>query len=431
MRSRLNSGLTRSVIVSALGLFGIATSAVAQNETPATAAPVSACSTTKFNKKLEKPIAAVQKARDAKNWQEMLTKVQEAAAVEIEKTDFDNFWLHELTGVSYANLKQFPEAIRELDAALNSPCMKDADKPSRNKVLMQLSYQAKDYKKAIDYGSAAAKLMPDDVEIPNYLSNAYFQLDDYENTRRVITPMITKIEESGKVPEEQHYRILQTACLRLKDDACVVAQIEKLVQHYPKPNYWTDLTNSLLRVSRNDRELLNILRLADGVNALTDPAMYNEMAQLAMAQGLPGEAQAMIEKGMQKGVFTGAREKDHATRILGEAKTAVTLDKSTLDKQDAAARAKPTGESDVKLGAAYLSYGQNDKAVEALQRGIGKGGVKNQDEAGLLLGIAYLRMNNKAEATKAFQSVNKDPVLTRLAKLWLLNTASPVTAAAG
>ena len=79
------------------------------------------------------------------------------------------------------------------------------------------------------------------------------------------------------------------------------------------------------------------------------------------------------------------------------------LDKSTLDKQDAAARAKPTGEADVKLGAAYLSYGENDKAIEALQRGIGKGGVKNPDEAGLLLGIAYLRANNKAEAAKAFQ----------------------------
>jgi len=99
----------------------------------------------------------------------------------------------------------------------------------------------------------------------------------------------------------------------------------------------------------------------------------------------------------------------------------VTLDKSTLEKQDAAARAKPTGDADVKLGAAYLSYGQNDKAIEALQRGIGKGGVKNPDEAGILLGIAYLRSNNKPEAIKAFQAVNKDPMMTHLAKLWLLS----------
>ena len=112
----------------------------------------------------------------------------------------------------------------------------------------------------------------------------------------------------------------------------------------------------------------------------------------------------------------------------------MTLDKSTLDKQDASARAKPTGDSDVKLGAAYLSYGENDKAIEAIQRGLGKGGVKNPDEANLLLGIAYLRSSNKPEATKAFQAVNKDPGMMRIAKMWLLKNsegADAVPKAAG
>jgi len=63
-----------------------------------------------------------------------------------------------------------------------------------------------------------------------------------------------------------------------------------------------------------------------------------------------------------------------------------------------------------------------DKAIEALQRGITKGGVKNPDEAGLLLGIAHMRANNKPEAAKAFSTVNKDATMTRIAKLWLLKT---------
>lgn len=425
MRSRSNP----VVLVATLGLCAFAATVSAQ-EMPGV------CSTTKFTKKVDKAIDGVQKARDAKDWNGMLAKVQEAAAVPVEKSDFDNFWIHELSGVAYANLKQYPEAVRELDAALNNPCMKEAEKPTRNKVLMQLSYQGKDYKKAIEYGNKAAQLLPDDTEVANYLSNSYFQTDDFENTRKVITGMIGKMEAAGKVPEEQQYRILQTACLRLKDDACVVEQIEKLVAHYPKPTYWTDLTNALLRYSRNDKELLNILRLADGVDVMKDPSHFTEMAQLALAQGLPGEAQSMIEKGMSKGVFNGAdaaREKERANRLLAEAKQATTLDKSTLDKQDASARAKPQGESDVKLGAAYLSYGQNDKAVEALQRGLGKGGVKSADEASLMLGMAYLRMGNKAEAAKAFESVKQDPMMTRLAKLWLLSTGgtAPAAAAAG
>ena len=83
---------------------------------------------------------------------------------------------------------------------------------------------------------------------------------------------------------------------------------------------------------------------------------------------------------------------------------------------------KPTGDNDVKLGAAYLSYGDPAKAIEAIQRGIAKGGVKNPDDAALLLGIAQLRAGNKPEAAKAFQTVSKDPTMTRIAKLWLLDT---------
>ena len=106
------------------------------------------------------------------------------------------------------------------------------------------------------------------------------------------------------------------AC-KLKDNDCVAEQIEKLVAHYPKPKYWQDLTNSLMRVSKNDKELLNILRLADGVGAMSEAREYIEMAQLAMGQGLPGEAQAMLERGMQKGAFTEARDKDHADPPAG------------------------------------------------------------------------------------------------------------------
>ena len=82
--------------------------------------------------------------------------------------------------------------------------------------------------------------------------------------------------------------------------------------------------------------------------------------------------------------------------------------------------AMKTGEADVRIGLAYLSYGQLPQALAAIQRGIGKGGLKNPAEAQLLLGIAQLRSGNKAEAVKAFKAVSGDPTLTRLGNLWAL-----------
>ncbi|MEJ0088130.1 MAG: hypothetical protein WDO72_20875 [Pseudomonadota bacterium] len=372
-----------------------------------------------MTKKLEKPLGAAQDARGTKNWQQMLDKANEADAVPVPKTPYDEFWIHEFRGIANANLKQYPESLKDLEAALNSPCMTESDKAGRTKLIAQVAYQIKDYPKAIDYGKRAYEANPD-ADMGIYLGNSYYIQNDYENAVKVLKDVVEKLKAAGKSPDEQTLRIIQSACYNIKDNDCVAEQMEQLVAHYPKPNYWLDLTNSLMRVSKNDKELLNILRLADGVDVMSEAPQYTEMAQLAMAQGLPGEAQAIIEKGNAKGIFKEAREKALAARILGEAKTAVELDKSTLPKQDASARAKPTGDSDVKLGAAYLSYGENDKAIEALTRGLGKSGVKNPDEAGLLLGIAYMRANKKTEAATAFGTVNKDPAMTRIAKLWLL-----------
>jgi tetratricopeptide (TPR) repeat protein len=398
--------LNLGAAIAVLGLLGMAPAAFAQTD---------ACGNKKMTKKVDKPLAAAQEARTAKNWELVIAKVAEAEAVPVEKSVYDNFWIHEFRGIANVNLKKFPEALVDLDAGFNSPCMDDADKPARIKLLMQIAYQQKDYAKAIEFGNRATAINPDpDIQI--YLANAYYITNDFENTRKVSTAVIDKLESSGKTPEETLYRILQSACINLKDNECVVAQIEKLVKHYPKPNYWLDLMNSMMRVSTNDKELLNILRLADGVDAMPEASQYTEMAQLALGQGLPGEAQAIIEKGQQKGIFTPGREKDLATRIL--------------EKQDASARAKTTGDADVKLGAAYLSYGQNDKAIEALQRGLGKGGVKSPDEAGLLLGIAYMRTNNKPEAAKAFRTVTQSPIMARIAKLWLMNTGEAGAAGA-
>jgi len=419
--------------IAVLGLFAGATGAAAKDKAkakePETSEAVNpACGTNKLSKNLSKPMAEAQKARETKDWNGMLTKVAEAEAAEPEKTEYDKYWIHELRGIANANLKQNAQAIPDLEAGLNSPCMPEGEeKTRRTKLLMQLAYQDRNYDKAIEFGNKVYKTPGGDPDIGIYLANAYYVKDDFANTRRVMTDVITTMESNGQTPDEQTLRILQSACIGLKDNPCVMDLVEKLVITHPKPVYWEQLIDSMLRGSKNDNTMLNVLRFADGVDAMSDPSYYIEMAQLAMGAGLPGEAQAILDKGTQKGVFVAARDKEHSARLIGDAKQAAALDKSTLDKQDASARAKPTGEADVKLGAAYLSYGDNAKAIEALQRGIGKGSVKNPDEAGLLLGIAFLRSGNTAEASKAFGTVTKDPTLTRIAKLWQMTKTGGAT----
>src|ERR1041384_957926 len=118
-----------------------------------------------------------------------------------------------------------------------------------------------------------------------------------------MTKVISTQDGAGAKPEEITYRILQGACIKTKDNECIVNMLEKLVTHYPKPDYWQDLVALMLGNTKNNVQLLNIWRVADGKDVLADPAEYTEFAQLAISQGLPGEAQAALDKGFQKGAF--------------------------------------------------------------------------------------------------------------------------------
>jgi TolA-binding protein len=116
--------------------------------------------------------------------------------------------------------------------------------------------------------------------------------------------------------------------------------------------------------------------------------------------------------------------KDRNQKLLDSAKKTAITDQASLVKFDAEAKAAKTGESDVALGRGYLSYGMNDKAEEAIARGIAKGGVKAPDEAQVLLGIAQLRQGKKPDAVKTFKAVKStDPINQRLAKLWALHAS--------
>jgi hypothetical protein len=400
--------------------FGIVVGVLGMLGSSAVLALEPGCPGEKITKKVDKPIGAAEKAYQAKQWDEVIAKVAEAEALDIPKSEFDKYWMHEFRGRAYLSKQQYPEAAADLETSYNSICMVEAEKAGRAKLLVQLAYQTKNYPKVIEIGNKAIAATYD-AELASYVGNAYYATDDFPNTKTVMTKVVAAQEGAGAKPEEITYRILQGACIKTKDNACIVDMLEKLVAHYPKPDYWQDLVSLLLSQTKNNVQLLNIWRVADNNNVLVDPAEYTEFAQLAISQGLPGEAQAALDKGFQKGAFAKSG-KEQATTLLNEAKQAATLDKTSLDKQDASAKAKPTGDNDVKLGAAYISYAQYDKAIEALKRGIAKGGVKNADEANILLGIAYLRAGNKTEAATAFGAVNQDPTYARVARLWKLST---------
>lgn len=388
--------------------------------TAAAQAPECSGKNAKISKSINKPMTAAFEALKAQNWAEVRNQVAIAQADPKPKSLYDEFWIHKLLGNSSAGEKKYAEAGAELELINDSPCLSNEDRVDNLRLLTQVYYQVDNYPKVIQYGNEAVQAGAP-AEFALYVGQAHYLSKDFESAAKVMKDMVAKLESQGQPPGEQNLRIIHSSCMQLDDAACVTEQIEKLVKYYPKPEYWQNAVVTMMRPDSTDTQMLNVMRLALQVGAMTTSDQFTEMAEIALNAGLPGEAIQAIEAGKAKSAFKENRKAD-VEKLLDRAKAAAETDKKSLAQQEASAKANPQGNLDVKLGAAYLSYGDHAKAIEMLSRGIGKGGVRNPDEAAILLGIAQLRAGNKPEAAKAFETVNKDPTLTRVAKLWLLNT---------
>jgi uncharacterized protein HemY len=411
--------------VSIRSRFGVATAAILLMAAGATTTAYAqgACSGGgKISKQIAKPMDAANKAIQARKWQEVLNQVRAAEnATGYIKSAFDQFYMNEFKGYAYSQLGQLGEAAREFESGLNSPCMTDAKKPDRYKALTALYYQMKNYPKAIDYANRGLKIKQD-PELMVTLGQAYYQSGNSKEAARVMGDVINAVEKSGQRPKEDTLLVVIASCQKVNDNNCVTRLFEKMVVYYPKPEYWQNLLVAFTKTELQDEQKINVMRLQQKVGVMKRPSEYTEMAQIALDQGLPGEAQAILEEAFTKKLFADQRAQDLNNRLLAKAKSTASAEKAALAAKEAAAKSAATGDDLVHVGAGYLSFGENEKAQEAIKAGIAKGKLTNADQAGILLGVAYLRANNKAEAAKAFRTVKADPTMARIAKLWLLNT---------
>jgi tetratricopeptide (TPR) repeat protein len=416
---RNNTMNARSTLVATLALSAAVVGATGF----ATAVDADKKDENKVSKDLAKPLKAAQDALQAKKYPDALAKLKEAEG-NPKKTPYDEHVINVLAGSAYARTNDFPDAEKAFEAQANDGFTEPGELPRIVKAVAQINYQLKNYDKAIEYGNRAIKNGAGDDEINVIVGQSYYLKGDYKGTLKFFQPVIDADIKAGRTPKDQQLQLVMSSCVKIEDADCTTKALEKLVTYYPKPDYWKDLLYTLQQdrsQTQSDKNTLQLFRLMSEVDVLARADDYTEMAQLAMEQGSPGEAQHILEKGFQKGIFADQRTKDKNQRLLDQAKKAAAADQASLPKIEKDADAAPTGDKDVGVGLAYLGYQQYDKASDLLSKGLTKGGVKSEPEAHLLLGIAQLKAGHKDDAVKSFHAVKGDPALERLANLWTLH----------
>ncbi len=375
--------------------------------------------------KVAKPLKAAQEAMAEEDWDAALAKTLEAKAIP-DLTAFEAYQINEFLSFIYLKKVDYANAATAYEAVLQSDHMPPEQLVERLKVATPLNFQLQNYPKVIEHGNRwieAAGVPVTDAH--SLVAQAYYIQDDYPNALKHAQAAIDSARGAGEPVEEAWLQIKLGSYNEADDQNGVQATLEELVREFPSQKYWEQLLGVNQQITEtDDRVTLNLYRLMYEMDALRRDSDYVEMAQLAIEVGVPGEAVKVLEKGFANKVL---EEEDVARRkaLLQEAKVAAQNDQKSLAALDTEAKAAKAGEADVGLGTAYLSYDQYDKAVEAIRRGLQKGGVKRPDEAQLLLGRALLKLNQPEEAVKAFEAVPDSSKFARIATLWELYAKGP------
>lgn len=374
-----------------------------------------------ITKAITKEAQAAQAAIKGEKWADCLTALAPTDSA-ANKTPYDDFAVNELRLVCSArsgNLAMAEAALAKgIEIGEPNGFMDAETVKMRLRQLTQVNYQLKNYPRTVEVGRRAVAADPTNKDLRMIVAQAMYLIPDNAATAAFVEPWVAELEQRNEAPPELALGLWASACVRQKDDACTTRALEKRARYSPDQETWDNLSLLLLRGAPQDRTL-DVMRFSNEVGSLSESDQITEYASLALEKGFPGEAERVMKKGVAAGVFGPADKLSEGARNLMQMATSqATTDRASLPRLAKEAAAQKTGQAEVRLGQAYLSYGQAADAVAAVERGMAKGGVRNADEASLYLGVAKLKAGDMAGATAAFDAVKGDAFMRRLARYW-------------
>jgi len=247
------------------------------------------------------------------------------------------------------------------------------------------------------------------------LAQGYYQTKDYNKALSNVEKAISMYKEKAKVPKEQWYNLARFLYFEKDNTNKTVDVLEELLKYYPKKQYWVQLSH-MYGEQKKETQQLAAMETAYVQSMLDKGTEQVTMAYLYLNADVPYKAASVMDKGLSSKAIE-AKSKNY--EIAGNAwRQAQEIDKAIPAMEEAASRSDK-GELYARLGNVYLDGDQYKKAVTALKKGLGRGGVKRPDTANLVLGMAYFNLKQYDSARSAFNKAAKDERSEQYAAQWI------------
>jgi tetratricopeptide (TPR) repeat protein len=331
-------------------------------------------------------------------------------------SDYERAQLWNISGYSFYLQERYAEAIRAYDQVLAQPGLPEALLLSTLKTKAQLHFTEEDYESALVVVRQLMAAIPEpSADVLMIEGQALFQLGRYDDALVPIKTAIEMYREQGQKPRENWLLLLRVIYFEQKEYELMIDVVKELITHYPKDTYVLTLAGIYSELGDTKKQLALTEVLYDQ-GMLNTSSHITNLANLYLLHGLPYKAAVLLDKEMGENIV---ESNERNLRLLSQAWYQAREDEKAIPPLERAAGMSDDGELYVRLAQAHLNLENWAEAADAVQKGIQMGGLKRNDTANIMLGMALFNQKRLEQARRAFQRAAGDNRSQRAAEQWI------------
>lgn len=304
---------------------------------------------------------------------------------------YDKSTVYELRANVKVNLDDFPGALRDMQAALDTNGLPPARNNQLRYFIAQLNFQLEQYQTAItglNQWIQAARACGVNVD-PNayYLLAAAYASIQPPNYRSALGPIEQALAGMGAEPRKGYFDLANLIYSELNDNNKRTPLLERMVNYWPnEKSYWTQLSGAY-SVMGQDRDAFSVLEVAYRAGLIKTENELLTLIQYYSFFDNPYRGALLLEREMNAGNIKRVQKN---LILLSQLWSQSREHKKSIPILREAAQGAPNGELYYRLGMVLLADEQYAASQTALESALNRGGMDRKDtgDAWLLLGTA-------------------------------------------
>ena len=244
---------------------------------------------------------------------------------------------------------------------------------------------------------------------------ALFQMSRYEEALVPIKTAVDMFRNQGQKPKENWLLLLRVIYFEMKDYDNMIDVVLELIAYYPKDTYILTLAGIYSELGDTKKQLV-LTEVLYEKGLLHGSSNATNLANLYLLHGMPYKAATVLEKEIEANVV---KANERNLRLLSQAWYQAREDQKAIPPLRAAAEMSEDGDLYIRLAQSYINLEQWKSAATAAEKGLQLGGLKRDDQANIMLGMALFNQKRLQQARRAFQRASQDKRSKRAAGQWI------------